>query len=359
VRERLATAFAKREDPYAGVDLANASRFGGALWFVGATFTAALLPFAPPDEAIGDAGWLVAAAVIAGGLIIGWRMVRIGAQANVDELLLWSYGAIASIALLVWVSGGVGSPYAQIYLLSAVFTTAVHPPRRALAYLVAFTLLVLLPLVYDDDAGHLARVNLVAELVVWIVLAFVIVVLMANVRAQRLGLRREGETARRQARLDPLTGLLNRRAFDEDLAEAIERSRASGEPLSVLVGDIDDFKDFNDRFGHLEGDRVLKLIAEALRGAVRRPDVAYRWGGDEFAVILPQADFAGAQLVALRIEAAVAGHAGPDGERLGITTGAAELDRENGGAAPLVAAADQALMLAKGSGAFDAPQPRG
>ena len=58
----------------------------------------------------------------------------------------------------------------------------------------------------------------------------------------------------------------------------------SGDPLSVLVGDIDDFKDFNDRFGHLEGDGVLRAIAQALAGAVRRPDVAYRWGGDESVV---------------------------------------------------------------------------
>jgi diguanylate cyclase len=165
---------------------------------------------------------------------------------------------------------------------------------------------------------------------------------------------------RRQARLDPLTGILNRRAFDEDLAQAIARSRASGDPLSVLVGDLDDFKDFNDRYGHLEGDRMLKLVGEALRTAVRRPDVAYRWGGDEFAVILPQADLDGAQRVAERVEGAIARHTGPDGDALGLTMGVAEFDAgQVGGAATLVATADQALMLAKGSGAFDPPRPHG
>jgi diguanylate cyclase (GGDEF)-like protein len=359
VRDRLATVFAKRDDPYAGADLASASRFGGALWFLGSIFTAALLPFVPPDEAIGDAGWLIAGAIIAAGLVIGARMRGMGAAPNVDELLLWSYAAIVAIGVLVWISGGVGSPYTQLFLLSVGYTTAVHPARRSLAYLGCFTVLVLLPLGYDDDAGHDARVTLVAELVIWLTLAFVIIFLMANVRAQRLGLQREGETARRQARLDPLTGLLNRRAFDEDLGRAIERSRATGDPLGVLVGDIDDFKDFNDRFGHLEGDRVLKQVADALQAAVRRPDVAYRWGGDEFAVILPQADLRGAELVAQRIEAAVAGLSGPDGQNLGMKSGAAELDRDDGRAAALVEAADQALMLAKGSGAFDTPQPRG
>jgi len=360
VRDRLATVFAKRDDPYAGADLGLASRFGGALYFLGALFTAVLLAFVAPDSSsIGDAGWIVAAGVVVGCIVIGVRMRHMGAEANVDELLLWSYCAISAVALLVWVSGGVGSPYTQLFLLSLIWTTAVHPARRSVVYLVALTALILLPLVYDDDAGRTDRAALVTELVLWLTLGSVVIVLMSNVRAQRVGLRREGETARRQARLDPLTGLLNRRAFDDDLAGAIERSRVSGDPLSVLVGDIDDFKDFNDRFGHLEGDGVLRAIAQALAGAVRRPDVAYRWGGDEFAVILPQADLAGAELVAQRIESAVAELSGPDGEPLRITTGAAEFDREDGRAASLVDAADRALLLAKGSSAFDTPHAQG
>ena len=359
MRGRLATAFAKQEDPYAGLDLANASRFGGALWFLGAIFTAALVPFVHPDD-IGGAGWAVAAVVVVGGLLVGWRMLHVGANVDVNELLLYSYGAIASIAVLVWLSGGVGSPYGQLFILSAVYTSALHPPRRTLMYLATLAVLVLLPLVYDDGAGSRVQVDLVAELFVWLAISFVVMFVMLYVRAQRVGLRREGESARRQARLDPLTGLLNRRAFDEDLEHSIGRSRAGDEPLSVMIGDLDDFKDFNDRFGHLEGDRVLKLVADALPPAVRRPDVAYRWGGDEFAVILRHAPLGGAQQVAERVERAIAGLTGPDGDPLGMTTGVAELDRDSDeGAAQLVTRADQALMLAKGSGAFDAPQARG
>ena len=247
----------------------------------------------------------------------------------------------------------------QLFRLSLIWTTAVHPARRSVVYLAVFTALVLLPLFYDDDAGHTARVALVTELLLWLTLGLAIIVLMGNVRAQRLGLRREGETARRQARLNQLTGLLNRRAFDEDLAAAIDLSRASGDPLSVLVGDLDEFKDFNDRFGHLEGDGVLKAVAEALQAAVRRPDVAYRWGGDEFAVILPQADLPGAELAAKRIQSTVAELRGPEGEPVSITIGAAEFDHEDSRALSLVDAADRALLLAKGSGAFDTPHAQG
>jgi diguanylate cyclase (GGDEF)-like protein len=358
VRERLAAAFAKRDDPYAGTDLANASRFGGGLWFLGALFTAALLPFDHPDRATGG-GWAIAAALIVGSVVLGWRMRGMGSNLNVNELLLYSYAAIACIAVLCWVSGGVGSPYGQLFLLSAIYTAAVHPPRRVLVYLGVLVVLVLLPLVYDDSSSSSDRVELVAQLFVWVALALSAAVLMGLVRAQRVGLRLEGETARRQARLDPLTGLQNRRAFDEDLAQAIAVARSTGQPLSVLIGDLDDFKDFNDRFGHLEGDRVLELAAQALKSALRRPDIAYRWGGDEFAAILAQADLPTAQLVAGRVERAVAKHSGPDGHRLGITTGVAQFDAAGGGADDLVAAADQALMLGKGSGVFDAPQSRG
>src|SRR5206468_3247613 len=138
------------------------------------------------------------------------------------------------------------------------FTSAVHPPRRVLPYLGALIVCAEAPLVYDHWNGRLA-LSLSTEVAIWLALAFVGMALMSVVRAQRLGLRREGEAARRQARVDPVTGLLNRRAFDEMLAHAADRARVAGEPLSVLLGDLDDFKEINDRFGHLEGDRLLRV----------------------------------------------------------------------------------------------------
>ena len=359
MRRHLASVFAKREDPYAGVDLPNAARFGGAIWTFGALLSALLLPFVHPT-AHGSFGWAVAGAMAAAALLAGGRMRRVGAKVNVDELLLYSYVVIACIAVLVWLTGGIGSAYGQLYIIGAVYTASVHPPRRTLAYLVAFSVLVLLPLAYSEHVTRRATLELVTELFVWIGLVMVVVFLMVYVRAQRLGLRREGEQARRQARIDPLTGLLNRRAFDEDLQHSIHRALAGGAPLSVLVGDLDDFKDFNDRYGHLEGDGVLRDVAETLRAALRKPDVAYRWGGDEFAVILPQADRHGAELVAARVQAAIGRRAGPDGDPLGMAVGVAEFDRTNpGGPAALVDAADRGLMRAKGARTAGVPHPHG
>jgi len=157
---------------------------------------------------------------------------------------------------------------------------------------------------------------------------------------------------------DGLTGLPNRAYVEERAREALE---PSGERVAgVIFLDLDGFTAVNDLIGHGAGDLVLAQAARRLRAIVPAQDTVARWGGDEFAVILPQADIAGARLVASRIEAAIARHSGPSGEKLGITTGVAEFDAAAGaGAEELVAAADQALMLGKGSGVFDAPQPRG
>ncbi len=88
------------------------------------------------------------------------------------------------------------------------------------------------------------------------------------------------------ATIDPLTGLSNRQVFDISLRQAVERSRRTGQPLSVVLMDLDHFKAINDRFGHLIGDTVLKRAAEVLGGAVRKSDILARWGGEEFTILM-------------------------------------------------------------------------
>jgi len=89
---------------------------------------------------------------------------------------------------------------------------------------------------------------------------------------------------------DPLTQVYNARAFEERLGEELRRTRRYGRPLSVLYLDLDDFKRVNDSRGHQTGDAVLKLVADAIRRAVRQADVVGRMGGDEFAVLMPETD---------------------------------------------------------------------
>ena len=109
----------------------------------------------------------------------------------------------------------------------------------------------------------------------------------------------------RQALVDGLTGLANRRQADAALATELTRAERLGGPVGLILADVDDFKLVNDRHGHPTGDIVLRDLAQALRETVREIDTAARWGGEEFAVILPGTDLMGAAQVAERVRQAL------------------------------------------------------
>jgi diguanylate cyclase (GGDEF)-like protein len=155
---------------------------------------------------------------------------------------------------------------------------------------------------------------------------------------------------------DGLTGLANRRHFDEVLAREGDRSRRDGRPMSLLMLDVDWFKYYNDQYGHPAGDVVLCQIARILLESVRRPgDLAARYGGEEFAVILPGLDVHAAEGMAERIRARVEAlaitHAHGLSGRVTISIGVAEMDLDDAhGAETLVGRADAALYRAKAGG---------
>ena len=150
-------------------------------------------------------------------------------------------------------------------------------------------------------------------------------------------------TDRAEARTDPLTGAYNRRFLEEFLSREMARSRRAGQPLSVLMLDLDGFKAFNDRHGHLEGDRVLGAVAVALRNAVRTTDVVARYGGDEFVVVLPNTPGEAARRVARELTRAV-----PPPVELSVGIGC--LGEGTQTPRQLFAIADAALMHAKQAG---------
>jgi diguanylate cyclase (GGDEF)-like protein len=154
------------------------------------------------------------------------------------------------------------------------------------------------------------------------------------------------------SRRDPLTGLANRRAFDEELAREVARAARTGAPLAVVVLDVDRFKAVNDGHGHPAGDGVLREVATRAGAALRRGDLAARIGGEEFALLLPGADLAGAVELAGRVRAAVAARPIPAGAAalaVTVSLGCAALAP---GEAPeaLVARADARLYEAKRAG---------
>ncbi len=113
------------------------------------------------------------------------------------------------------------------------------------------------------------------------------------------------ETVRNESLTDPLTQLANRKFFDDTLDTAIAEARARNEPLSLMLTDIDHFKTFNDSFGHLTGDQVLRLVAMSVKQNVKGQDTAARYGGEEFAVVLPNTVLRSAITVADHIRRAV------------------------------------------------------
>ncbi|MGF6965959.1 diguanylate cyclase (GGDEF)-like protein [Paraburkholderia sp. WC7.3g] len=185
----------------------------------------------------------------------------------------------------------------------------------------------------------------------------VTIIALAFLFSYQLRLRRAAEEELRElARTDGLTGLYNRRAFEEHANDAWRRAQRNSRPLSLLLIDVDNFKGFNDLYGHSAGDEALIVVARCIAQNVRRPgDTAARFGGEEFAVLLPDTDATGAGRIAEQIRAAVQAlqcrHVASAHHVLTVSAGVATAQ----GAAiatsrALVDAADQALYRAKDAG---------
>ena len=177
---------------------------------------------------------------------------------------------------------------------------------------------------------------------------------MAHEAAMALENARVYEQARNLADRDPLTGFFNHRYLHERLAEEVVRASRTRQPLAVMMLDLDGFKLVNDTFGHIYGDRVLSFAASLIRATLRASDVAARYGGDEFAVILPETDEAAAAIVAARLQTVFETTPFESERRspyhLGASIGIACYPLGGRTGADLLAAADERLYAAKRAG---------
>jgi len=184
-----------------------------------------------------------------------------------------------------------------------------------------------------------------------------LVVLSQRVRSHnRVIARNVGEMRKfeRHATTDALTSLANRHAMKTAFPKMIETCRSKGRPISLMMIDVDDFKQFNDMLGHVAGDRALSVVSKILRQQFRQRDLLVRYGGDEFAVLLPNVQLDEAIAIGERIRKSISGETGDGSDSLiqlpvRISMGVAQL-RDDGGLDTLVRDADAALYRAKHAG---------
>ncbi|HEX7950571.1 MAG TPA: diguanylate cyclase [Candidatus Limnocylindrales bacterium] len=217
--------------------------------------------------------------------------------------------------------------------------------------------LAMLPLVAKGQSIALAELFSTSA-ITWNAELIELVRSMANEAAMALENARLYEDARKLADRDPLTGFFNHRFLHDRLGEEVVRTQRARHPLSVLMLDLDDFKLVNDTFGHLFGDRVLTWTAELIRSTLRASDIPARYGGDEFAIILPETDADEARRAAERILEAFRQHAFVGEQRgpvpIGLSIGVATYPADGRYATDLIVAADSALYRVKRDGGHDA-----
>jgi diguanylate cyclase (GGDEF)-like protein len=171
---------------------------------------------------------------------------------------------------------------------------------------------------------------------------------LLEMRRTLIGLSDANAKLGQQNITDALTGVPNRRAYDQKLTEEYSRAKRTGAPLSMLLIDIDHFKEYNDNYGHPAGDTALQSVARVLMSSLRPYDFLARYGGEEFVIILPSTDLTDAIVVAERVRGLVAGSEFPH-RKFTISIGVARLDVD-AGARALVQAADNGLYRAKAAG---------
>lgn len=268
------------------------------------------------------------------------------------SVLIWTEAvghAVIGSLLLGWDSGF----HYFLMMLSVPLLVIGTPPRRALPLTGVVLLAYAALYAVCTWLGPLRPLPpLQAGIAMWVNIVLVFGMFYAMAAYYRVRVVDAERRLLEMATIDPLTGLANRAQFQVRAASELSRMQRSGEPVALMLADVDFFKRINDEFGHDAGDKVLVRLAAVLREGLRDCDVLARWGGEEFLALLPACDSRGAYDVAERLRQAVAGaHVDIGGRALEVTMsfGIAEVDADH----DLLAAttrADRALYRSKREG---------
>jgi diguanylate cyclase (GGDEF)-like protein len=303
------------------------------------------LPYSP---AAADESGLVLMAIGSAGM--GTVMLVGGDRLPAGAFHCFAFGGTLLVTGMVHFSGAETSPYAFLYLWVALYALYFFTPTQAALHILSIAMAYAAVLAMDLAAGHLQSGLLTGFGEAAPRWTFTVgTLLVAIVFIRLLKDRLDGLVARfaDAAREDPVTGLCNRRGFDETFDLEVERARRTGRALSLVLGDLDHFKQVNDRLGHPCGDEVLRRAAEILRSANRRIDLPARVGGEEFAVLLPDSDERGAHVAAERMRRVIRDAFADEPVPLTISFGIATFPTHGENTDDLMESADQALYTAK------------
>ena len=264
------------------------------------------------------------------------------------------------IALAVYFSGGWESPFFPFYSFVVVFCAIYFSPQILALAIVVSMLFSLSPQLYGPDVPGLGE-HLTVRLPTYLALALVSWYMAREVgRRERLRgeyerrlreMQEQKDRFQRASLTDLLTGLYNRRGFEDRLTKEFKRARRSHETFTIILLDLDDFKQINDEYGHRTGDESLRIVAEALRSCARETNILARYGGEEFTVLLPDSSLHGARNFFDRTREDVANCSERQlGFTLKISAGAARFPADAGDPDGLLEAADTAMYQAKRRG---------
>jgi diguanylate cyclase (GGDEF)-like protein len=257
----------------------------------------------------------------------------------------WCLVPSVLVAVAAYLDGGINSPYAWLFPVSVMLTAAGHRPLMVALTTTSSIVGVIVVSAADDAPNGSAAFVRIAYLVA---LGYLSTIAARTRWGQFEEQLEKNASLARLAERDGLTGLLNHRAFHLRLAAEIDHAQRVGGTLSLLLIDLDHFKEVNDQFGHLAGDEVLRQVAAVLQDVAREGDVVARVGGEEFCVLLPNTAAIGARLPAERVRAAVAVLRDP--VPLTVSVGVASYPEDATAAPRLFEKADEALYEAKRRG---------
>lgn len=284
-------------------------------------------------------------------------VIRSGRFPRCEATLVLALCNLVTLPLYL-ITGGVNSQFSFFMPVLALVTALVGTARMAWALAGLFILLILVLIYAGEQVTDLTSYPYVADKTLargaWLIVG----VLVASYFGSyfRRAYDRQSVLLDKLATVDHLTGLLNRRGLEVRLAEELQRSTRSGQPLSVLMMDVDYFKQFNDRNGHAAGDECLIRVGRCLRRNTRAEDIVSRYGGEEFLLVLVNTDERQALIVAEKLRRALNEMpASSTGENISVTIGTVttvanrSLDRMPA-SEQLIHHADEALYVGKANG---------